>query len=441
MAGLVAARVVADHFAEVLLVDHDQGPDGPGPRRGTPQDRHVHILLAGGQQALDGLFARMTAELAATVTPFDLTEEMLWLSPLGWVPRFRCGILLYPCSRHPLEWRVRERVRALPQVCLVQERTVTGLLFDSGRVTGVRMRPSARRDDIGWEVHADLVIDASGRGSRAPGWLRDLGFEPPDDEVIDAHLKYATLIFDGAPRLPDGLRAALIQSSPPASTRGGVVLPIEGDRTLATLLARGSDEAPTDEQAFRAFAGTLRHPAIQQAIEGLRAQGPVANSRATQNRLRHFERVTPWPDDFVVLGDAVCAPNPVYQQGMTTAARGGVLLGELLRQREGATLIGMASEFQRALARLNATPWLLATGQDLRVRGVDAAPQRWSTKLRHGYIRRVGRAATRPQVRRTLLEVLHLLRPPRALLSGAVLRAVIADASRRAIFPPDVQKI
>ena len=140
-----------------------------------------------------------------------------------------------------------------------------------------------------------------------------------------------------------------------------------------TLLARGGDRPPTDEDAFRAFAATLRDPAIHRAVEGLTPLGPVAVSRATQNRLRHYERLTPWPDGLVVLGDAVCALNPVYQQGMTTGARGALLLGELLRRRADGSLTGMGREFQDRLARANATPWLLALVQDLRVAGVVAA--------------------------------------------------------------------
>ena len=429
MAGLVAARVVADHFGEVLLVDRDLSPAGPEPRRGTPQDRHVHILLAGGQRALDGLFGGMTSELAvAGAAPFDITESMLWLSPLGWVPRFRSGITLYPCSRHLLEWRVRERVDALSNVRVVPGHAVVGLLLRGGRVAGVTLRPTAERASSGADVDADLVVDASGRGSHLPRWLTDLGRPAPDETVIDAHLAYSTLIFQGAPRLPEGFRAALIQSSPPTSTRGGVALPIEGDRTLVTLLARGGDHAPADEDAFRGFAGTLRDPAIHRAVEGLTPLGPVAGSRATQNRLRHYERLAPWPDGLVVLGDAVCALNPVYQQGMTTGARGALVLGELLRGRTGGSLTGMAREFQCRLAKANATPWLLASGQDLRVSGVVAAPPTRVTRLRHAYVRRVGRAAARPDVRRRLLEVLHMLRPGRALLSPVVVRGVVADA-------------
>jgi 2-polyprenyl-6-methoxyphenol hydroxylase-like FAD-dependent oxidoreductase len=429
MAGLVAARVVADHFAEVLLVDRDLSPAGPGPRRGTPQDRHVHILLAGGQQALDGLFGGITSELAvAGAAPFDITQGMMWLSPLGWVPRFRSGITLYPCSRHLLEWRVRERVEGLANVRVVPGHVVMGLVVGGGRVRGVTLRPSAERGSSGSDLAADLVVDASGRGSHLPRWLTDLGGAAPDETVIDAHLAYATLVFQGAPRLPDDFRAALIQSSPPTSTRGGVALPIEGERTLVTLLARGGEVAPADEDAFRAFAGTLRDPAIHRAVEGLTPVGPVAGSRATQNRLRHYERLKPWPDGLIVLGDAVCALNPVYQQGMTTGARGALLLGELLRRRAGGSLTGMAREFQRRLERANATPWLLASGQDLRVAGVAAAPCGRVTRLRHGYVRRVGRAATRPEVRRTLLEVLHMLRPGRALLAPVVVRGVVADA-------------
>ena len=436
MAGLVAGRVAADHFAEVLVVDRDPLPDTAVSRRGTPQDRHVHILLAAGQEALDTLFPGLMSELCdAGVAPFDLTEGMLWLSPLGWVQRFQSGITLYPCTRQLIEGRVRERVRAIQGVRFIQEHAVTGLAFRGGRVTGVRLRPTDQRQSTGGDLDADLVVDASGRGSHLPRWLADCGISAPTETTINAHLAYATVIFEGALRLPDGFRAALIQSSPPASTRGGVALPIEGERTLVTLLSRGGDSVPTDEDAFREFAGTLRDPAIRNAIEGMTPLGPVANSRATQNRLRHYELLDPWPEGLVVLGDAVCAPNPVYQQGMTTGALGAVLLGTLLSRRAEGPLTGVGREFQRRLARANATPWLLATGQDLRVAGVVAERPGRILRLRHAYVRQVGRsAAGRPELRRTLLEVLHLLRPARTLLRPKVLGAVVAD-DLRALIP------
>jgi 2-polyprenyl-6-methoxyphenol hydroxylase-like FAD-dependent oxidoreductase len=282
-----------------------------------------------------------------------------------------------------------------------------------GAVSGVSLRS---RDGGGAELlPADLVVDASGRGSHAPQWLRALGYDAPEETVVNAGLAYASRVY----RVPSGRRfpwqALYLQSRAPGERRGGLVLPIEGGRWVVTLTGLGGEHPPTDDAGFLEYARGLRSPHLYEAIRGAEPLSPISGHRSTANRLRHFERLARWPERFVVLGDAACAFNPVYGQGMTTAALGAELLDGCLRPGR---LAGLGRRFQRELARVNRVPWLLATGEDHRYPTTTGGSPGWATRWQHRYVDQVMRLSTEdPGVRLRVLEVLHLLRLPSALFT------------------------
>jgi 2-polyprenyl-6-methoxyphenol hydroxylase-like FAD-dependent oxidoreductase len=196
-------------------------------------------------------------------------------------------------------------------------------------------------------------LDASGRGSRGASWLAELDFAPPPETVVDAALGYASRCY----ARPDGWRAdwtaLLVQATPPGGTRGGALIPIEGERWLATLAGAAQDYPPTDEAGFVAFARSLPTPLLADAIAGARPLGPIFGSRRTENRLRRCEAVPRWPAGFLILGDAACAFNPVYGQGMTVCAEEALVLDHCLRDRRPERPEwgdGPAQRFQRDLA-------------------------------------------------------------------------------------------
>ena len=222
-----------------------------------------------------------------------------------------------------------------------------------------------------------------------------------------------------------------LQAAPPHRTRAGVVFPIEGQRWIVTLGGGGGDYPPTDEAGFEAFMRTLPSHIIHDAVRSAEPLSPIYGYRATENRWRHYERLSRRPEGLLVLGDAACTSNPVYGQGMTTAARGALTLAECLsdqaqRCRAG-ELSGLAGRFQRSLAKVNEAPWLLATSEDLRYPSAQGARPGLSTRWMHWYLDRVVAGSTRNvHLRRTLLQVLHMTRPPSALFHpGIVGRALL----------------
>lgn len=107
MAGLFTARVLADHFEAVTLIERDSFPEGPEFRKGVPQSRHVHVFLARGQRIAGRLFPGLEEDLIFSGAEVVDVGEGAWLTPAGLAPRFHSGIPLLTCTRNLIEHAVR----------------------------------------------------------------------------------------------------------------------------------------------------------------------------------------------------------------------------------------------------------------------------------------------------------------------------------------------
>jgi flavin-dependent dehydrogenase len=430
VAGLLAARALVDHFEQVTVVERDELPDGPVFRAGVPQSRHLHVLLGRGLDLYSQLFPGFEAAMVAAGAPIVAWHDALWLNAAGWSHRYPSTIRLLGASRELLEWQLRIRVADRG----VQFRTkgdVVGLLANSDRsaVTGVQVlpRPSTgapSSQDIE-DLPAALVVDASGRSSKAGSWLATLGYPLTTEVKIDAFLGYASRRY----RIPGDFAAdwrMLVLPPAPPSTRGGVIFPIEGGQWLVTLGGYARDYPPTDnEAAFMAFAKDLRSPLLYQAIRNAEPLSEIRGWQQTANLWRRFERPGRWPEGFVAVGDAVRAFNPVYGQGMTVAAITAVALDRALsdhRHRQGDDLAGFAPPFQRLVAGHGADAWQLSTGEDLRYQTTEGPRPGRLGRLAYRYADRVLAVANGNQeVQAAFLRVIHLQDRPAALFHPRVL--------------------
>jgi 2-polyprenyl-6-methoxyphenol hydroxylase-like FAD-dependent oxidoreductase len=434
MAGLTAARVLSDHFDTVTVLERDTFPVGVSPRKGIPQARHIHVLLARGKEALEQLFPGLQDELGQGGCPWlDVGTDLAWLLPAGWKQSSPSRINGRAFSRDFLESTIRHRVQSNPKVRFVEEADVTGLQHEEGRVTGVRYR--LRNNDLSEQtINAELIVDASGRHSKSPAMLESLGYPPPQETVINSFLGYASRFYEPPPDFRANWKALYIQIDPPRHLRGGTILPTEGNRWIVTLGGMGKDYPPTDEQDFLEYARSLRSPLLYEAIKAATPLTPIVGYRGTENRLRHYERLARRPENFVLLGDAVCAFNPVYGQGMTTATIGAVTLGTCLAEhprKAPRDLTGLAERFQKKLTHNNQVPWLVATAEDFRCPITEGGKPDLKTRLAVRYLSRVlARATTDPLVCEGVLEVLHLLKRPTALIEPAYLLRVMLPLSR-----------
>jgi 2-polyprenyl-6-methoxyphenol hydroxylase-like FAD-dependent oxidoreductase len=448
MAGLLAARVLANHFEQVTLVERDALPEGAQVRKGVPQGRLLHSMLPRGQRIAERLFPGYGHELsAAGAVSVRVPRDALILLPPGWLDRRASGWPMMCASRPLFEWIVRRRLRELPGLRILDRHEVTSLLTssDGRQVTGITLRPLEEavggQKDGQKELAADFVVDASGRGSRAATWLSEAGYSIPPTTHVDPNVGYASRTY----RIPQGFSAdwklVMLTSQPPSIPRTGYLFSIEDGQWMVALIGAAGLHPPTDEDSFTAFTRSLRHPVIADALAAAEPVTPIRAYRGTANRLCHYERMRRWPERFVALGDAVCAFNPIYGQGMSTAAVAAETLDACLcdqrRRRCPDNLDGLARRFQRRLARRNADPWMLSTGEDLRYPTTTGMRMTAVTRLQHRYLDRVAAAATwDPNTAHTYAQVLAMLVGPMALFAPRVLAAVARTRADGESLPP-----
>lgn len=435
MGGMFAARVLADHFRRVTVVDRDWFPGESEHRKGVPQSHHAHAMLARGQGIPERLFPGIIGELrgAGALAGGSLCVVAL-AGKLASTELEGDGAF---ASRVLLEWAVRRRVAALGGVSFVRATEVTSLAStaDGGRVTGVRLRPRVGDGDtVGGAsgvLEADLVVDASGRRSRAPRWLEDLGYDAPAEETINSGLGYASRFYEKPEGFLSEWDGIIINARPPRNPRAGLILPIEDGKWHVTLAGYAENYPPTDEEGFMRWARDLPDPSLYESIRVARPITPIRAYRTPTNRLRHFEKMVGRPERFVATGDSVCAFNPIYGQGMTTSALDALVLDESLRGQKRRPRPGFEDRFQRGVSRTVAAPWLVATGEDLRWEGVkiDGAASGMGAEFIHRYTNVLLRRAVRDAVASEAYhDVIQMLARPRSLFKPRVALRVLQEA-------------
>ncbi|MFF9216367.1 NAD(P)/FAD-dependent oxidoreductase [Streptomyces viridosporus] len=438
LAGMLAAAVLSTAGAdEVVVLDRDDLPEGPEHRKGLPQGRHAHLLMAGGMAAMEdlvpgaGLRKRL---LAAGAHEVSLSSGMLARTPEGWLRRWRReGPAMLTCSRALLDWEVRA---AVLEHCPVEVRkaAVVGLTGSPARVRGVRV--AAPGEDT--ELEADFVVDASGRGTRVVTWLAGLGLTGIEERTVDSGLVNATRVYrmpEGAERFP----LTVVQPDPYGSGpgRSGMMLPIEGGRWMVSLGGTRGGEPPADPEGFLRYTLALPDPLVGRLISGAEPLTDIHLSRSTSNVRRYLERSARWPEGFVVLGDALGTFNPVYGQGMSVAAFGARVLDREV-SRSGLASPGLARRVLRGAARSVDAAWSMAVGQDLFYPEVRGGRPGVADRVATAYSRRMTRAATgSPAAASALWDVTSMRTPPtRMFRPAAVLAALTGPALPPLTAPP-----
>lgn len=415
MAGLFTARILADHFARVTLVERDQFPEQPQQRPGVPQSSHTHILLLKGQQILEQLFPGLQSELIARgATEVDWINQGLMLSPSGWQPRFPSEFQTVPCSRPLLEWVIYQRLKTIPNIKIIENAQVKSLLTQAEihKITGATIQ--FKDSNHSQELSTDLIVDASGRQSKLPQWLKELGYPTPPETVINSFLGYASRCYQQPQEFKADWKSIYILAKPPFDKRGGLICPIENKRWIVTLVGSNRDYPPPDETGFLDFARSLRSPLLYEAIKTAQPLTPIYTYRGTGNHRRYYEQLSNLPDGLIAIGDAVCTFNPVYGQGMTVAALGALTLDQCLREHYPQTQF--PQQFYRQLAKVVNQPWLMATGEDFRWPATEGGKPNGITKLLHQYLDQIlALAVKHPKIYQSFAEVMHMTKPAHTL--------------------------
>jgi 2-polyprenyl-6-methoxyphenol hydroxylase-like FAD-dependent oxidoreductase len=426
LGGLLTARVLSGHFAQVTILERDAVANQPEPRKGQPQARHLHGLLATGLQVMTRYFPDLPQALAdggAIMT--DIAENMQWYTYGGYRKRFTMGLNGTLMSRPFLEYLVRERVLALPNVTLIDDCSVKGLLtkgVSNPQVTGVLVK---YRDDgkTTKSLTANLVVDCTGRGSRTPLWLRQMGYDAPPESEVKVDVGYATRVYRRNPADSRGKNWILITPEAPKESRFGGLFPIEGDRWICSMGGWLGDHAPLDEASFLEYARSLPAPDIYNVISQAEPISEVIPHKFPYSLRRHYEKLHRFPEGYLVLGDAVSSFNPTYGQGMTSAALQAAELDALLAKLP--TLAGIAKAFFKRAAKVIDTPWQMAVGEDFRFPQT-TGPKPPGTDFINRYVARVHRATLHDEVvGEAFLKVMNLMAPPPSLFQPRILWRVL----------------
>lgn len=427
VSGLLAARALSDSFTEVVIVDRDILPDEPLARRGVPQGRHGHVLLSSGLAAIEELLPGFSASLAESgIMMADMQESGRWYIHGQPLSIGRSGLVSAAVSRPALEHAIRTRVLATPNITLIPGCQADGLIAttDLRRITAVRLLPSAQVV-IESPLPADLVVDATGRGTRTHVWFEQLGLQRAHEEIAALDVRYLTKHYYVEPGTFSDLFCVMKSPSPPAP-RGGAVVRQEGGRFCVSLSAVGQ-EIPDDDQGVLAYAEGLDVPEIADLIRKAEPVAGAQRMRYPASIRRHYEHVPQLPDGYVVVGDALCTLNPVFAQGMSVAA----FEARLLRRLVADGLPGLARRYFQQSARLIDAPWLTSTRTVLAFS--QAQGRRTLANRTFGrYLVRLQKAAsTDATLAKALLRVNNLVDPPAALFSPHVLWRVLRG--RRAV--------
>jgi 2-polyprenyl-6-methoxyphenol hydroxylase-like FAD-dependent oxidoreductase len=426
IAGLLSARVLADYFQQVLILERDRLPETPEARRGVPQSVQPHVLFTKGYRILGELLPDVAEQLQSNgALSIDWAREFKHYNQGHWGTEAiePSEIVSITCSRYLLEWTIRQELVKLPRIKILEQSKVSGLLYDRARdrVTGVQLHST--------QLSADLVVDASGRSSQAAQWLQEINYSPAPETVVNPFLGYATRRYQLPANFQPDWKVLLISQAPPENTRLGYLARIEHDEVIATLGGYGKDFPPLNDLGFLEFAQSLAQPDFYQAIANARPTSPIYAHRATANRRRNYDQIK-LPAGLIALGDAVCALCPVYGQGMTVSALGAKTLQTWLDKSARGKLDN--NRFQKQLAKSNSFHWMLATSQDSRFPttvGGEQSKEGTVNKLMTGYMNRLlAKSASEPNLHLMFLEVAHLLRSPLYLYHPAVMWQVLASS-------------
>ena len=429
MGGLTAAAALSEFFSQVIVLERDKLPAQTAQRPGIPQGRHVHALLGGGQDALEELLPGFDEDLAAAgavryQAGLDVRVERPGFDPF---PQRDLGWHGYAMSRPLIECVVRQLAVQRANISLCPRCSAREIVAtDNGTaVQSVRFENSDGKSEA---LAADLIVDASGRGALTHAFLEACGFALPQESTIGVDIHYATTVFSIPGDAPSDWKGIVTFPNPQVSSRGGIMLPLEGGHWILTLAGAHGETPPGDADGFMNYAQQLRTRTIYNAIRNAERVDEIARFAFPASARWHFELLASFPRGLLPMADVLCRFNPVYGQGMSVAAMEACVLKWLLARRASQSdpLAGLAAAFFAEVAPLLETPWGVAKFDFVypQTRGERTAD--FETTLK--FVRALNQLAARePSIHRLMLEVQHLLKPSRVYQEPAFRQRIAAE--------------
>lgn len=421
MAGLVAARVLSNHFKKVTIIEKDKVNNKPETRKGQPQTRHIHLLLANAMNILSGYFPELKKELLENgALELDVGNDYSWYSYGGFKKKGTTGITALTMTRQLLEYHVKKHVLNIGNVAICDETKVLEMKMEGENVKGLVLENEGVRNGI----DTDFVVDASGRGTRAFKWLKQYGYPTPEESTIKIDIMYVTILFERK-KMPEGKKIETISYTPdaPKEKLGAVLMPIENDRWVLTLIGLRGAEPPQNEDELLNFLKALPISELYDIISNTTRLTDFVVYKYPNSVRRHYEKLNKFPGSYLVLGDAVSSFNPMYAQGMASSIGQAEILDEVLKSTPSNSDV-----FKPYINKVNKVIedfWTAGAYEDFRYpETVGVKPV--GLKVVNGYMKKLQKAANKDtELFKEILEVAGSLKSGKKLFRPRILWKVL----------------
>jgi len=419
IAGLLAARVLSDYFKEVILIEKDSYMENGKVRIGTPQANHIHILLVKGREILQDFFPELERDLIKKgANKIDFLNDIRYRLPSGWAPKFNSGIITFTCTRTLLENTIRHQIQKISKIKIEQGKQITSLVLEKSNKISLKTKENE-------EIHGDLIVDCTGRNTKTPSWLEGIGFPKPRETKIDSFVRYSTRRYI-PPKKDRKWKMLVILNKPITNPRIGGIYPIEDGKWLVGLYSIGKDYPPADEAGFLEFTKHLESRELYDALKDAVPDSEIYGYQVQGSRKYHYEEMSQWPENFIVLGDAVSIFNPYYGQGITSAALGAEALDDMLKNNKMKN--DFTRKFQKRLATTVSLPWILGTSEDLRWPTTVGKRPNTITRMVQNHAQKVLLLSPKSTLAaKSFQQMMHMIKSPAIIFHPVILLQLIVN--------------
>jgi len=337
----------------------------------------------------------------------------------GWTPKFNSGIITFTCTRTLLENTIRHQIQKITKIKIENGKHITSLVLEKSNKISLKTKENE-------EIHGDLIVDCTGRNTKTPYWLEDIGFPKPQETKIDSFVRYSTRRYIPS-KNERKWKMLVILNKPTTNPRIGGIYPIEDGKWLVGLYSIGKNHPPTDEKGFLEFTKHLESMELHDALKDAVPDSEIYGYQVQGSRKYHYEEMKQWPENFIVLGDAVSIFNPYYGQGMTSAALGAKVLDDMLKNYKMKN--DFTRKFQKRLAKTISLPWILGTSEDMRWPTTVGKRPDTITRMVQNHAQKVLLLSPKSKLAtKSFQQMMHMIKSPAIIFHPVILLQLIANS-------------
>ena len=426
IAGKLAARVLSDFYQEIIVIERDEQPSGPFPRKGAQQGSHIHALLQAGEHGLEKLFPGITEKFYTTgAVKINSTRDLAWFHHGVWKLRYEGGYTTTLQTRPHLEWHLEQSIKMFPNVTILYNHSFQDFEYNGNenRIIGVRIKAG----NLVKTIFADLVVDAIGAGSMTASWAKGRGIPVPEEKV-KIGLRYVSRTFQLPAERNRDWTIKLLYPNPPQEKIGGMISKVEDNQYIVTFIgyhdAINEKEVLQNENHFIELAKKLPKNDIYQELKDAAPLTGISVFRIPQMTWRKYEKVKQLPDGLMLIGDTMCRMDPFFGQGMSIAVLEALALQKLL-QNKNQSQQQMIRAFHKQAAKIIAPIWSMVTTENFRYPAT-IGRRPFGLPIMQWYSKNIFLLSARDQeTYHSFVKVMNLLSPITALMKPRILFRIL----------------